>query len=181
MSKKYITDREYQEILKKIQIINDEKAYLKNTYKQYLENSYKFSYDDIMNIILNLQRENSHLLENLQLERKKFLSNFLGIYLAKEKLDFLWDKWINYYTFSSRINDIVLSKQAEELFFCKDTNFIVFKENTIKIVSQWEANNQLLNYINSILIEEKTLLVQKRHYERKKRKKSFSMKYSNNS
>ncbi len=173
MPKKDITEEEYQKILKKIQIINEKKAYLKAT------NNHKLSYNDIMNIVINLQRENSLLLEKFQLERKKYLSNFLGIYIAKEKLELLLDRWINDYVFSSKMNDIVLKYQAEEALFRKDPNFIAFKETTLKIILKWEANKKLLDYINSILEEEKKLLFQKNHYERKKRKNSSYKKNSN--
>ncbi len=161
MRTSYLDNMEYQNIILRLQEIQQQKDELKNmsTYNSY--NAHIKLPGTFEELIINLKRENDIFLEQIKLEKKKLI-NSQGIKNKQDK------------EYLSNLIDIIINSIKEgcytinnddTLFDSKDLQHFY---NSIKIlVSKLEANELLLSQIYDLQKEYEDLMIKKASFEKK--------------
>lgn len=161
MRTSYLDNMEYQNIILRLQEIQQQKDELKNmsTYNSY--NAHIKLPGTFEELIINLKRENDIFLEQIKLEKKKLI-NSQGIKNKQDK------------EYLSNLIDIIINsikegcytiKNDDTLFDSKDLQHFY---NSIKIlVSKLEANELLLSQIYDLQKEYEDLMLKKASFEKK--------------
>lgn len=161
MRTSYLDNTEYQNIILRLQEIQQQKDELKNmsTYNSY--NAHIKLPGTFEELIINLKRENDIFLEQIKLEKKKLI-NSQGIKNKQDK-DYI-----------SNLIDLIINsikegcytiKNDDTLFDSKDLQHFY---NSIKIlVSKLEANELLLSQIYDLQKEYEDLMLKKASFEKK--------------
>lgn len=161
MRTSYLDNTEYQNIILRLQEIQQQKDELKNmsTYNSY--NAHIKLPGTFEELIINLKRENDIFLEQIKLEKKKLI-NSQGIKNKQDK------------EYISNLIDLIINSIKEgcytinnddTLFDSKDLQHFY---NYIKIlVSKLEANELLLSQIYDLQKEYEDLMLKKASFEKK--------------
>ena len=178
MKKQIITQNEYQEILQKLETIQLKKEYLNQIKKEYLQNNFNPYIEPISKLNLSLNRENYQLTQQINLEKKKFLSSFTPNKILYEKAKNYLDTFLIYLIHSYQISDLIQTQTSIEISFLKQLpNFQEFQTTIKTLIQKQEENLQLIQEINSLLKEQEQLLIQKKNFEKSLSKKRKSLKY----
>lgn len=167
--KEIITKEEYQNIIKRLNLIENERALLKEMGKNKYYNAHIDFPETFAELIINLQRENKHLDLIIEYEKEDFLNNFnysKNLYQTIKKILEQLINDLNEQNQSPTAQEIQPPKIIEGTF-----NIENFIQKIKKLTEQKKANNLLLNYVSSLESEQAQLTDKKIKYEKEQKKR----------
>lgn len=151
--KQIILDK--HEIDLRLEEIKIEKENIIKIYDYYFDSEERFTSDKIMNLIVILNRRNHQLMEQVNLEKRRFLSAYN---IINHKYISALNEWI-----SGDNTKIDILKVNPNFFIC---------ENILNdLLIEKKSNDLLLCEVNKILDEEKLLLMNKSANEKRHKKR----------
>lgn len=151
--KQIILDK--HEIDLRLEEIKIEKENIIKIYDYYFDSEERFTSDKIMNLIVILNRRNHQLMEQVNLEKRRFLSTYN---IINHKYISALNEWI-----SGDNTKIDILKVNPNFFICEN----IFHD----LLIEKKSNDLLLCEVNKILDEEKLLLMNKSANEKRHKKR----------
>ena len=139
---KQINEKDELYIDSRLQEIEVEKENIRKIYDYYFKTEENFSSDKIMSLVVILNRRNHQLMEQINLEKKNFLST---------------NQIINH-KYISALNEWINGEKTDYDLLKNIADFDIFEELIRKLLEEKKANDLLLNAVNNIIDEEKLLL-----------------------
>lgn len=168
--KEIITKEEYQNIIKRLNFIENERALLKKMGKNKYYNAHIDFPETFAELIINLQRENKHLDLIIEHEKENLLNNFNYSKNLHQTIKIMLEQLIddlNEQNQSLTVQEIQPPKIIEGTF-----NIENFIQNIKELTQQKKANNLLLNYVSSLESEQAQLTDKRLKYEKEQKKKN---------
>ncbi len=152
---KQINEKDELYIDSRLQEIEVEKENIRKIYDYYFETEENFSSDKIMSLVVILNRRNHQLMEQINLEKKNFLST---------------NQIINH-KYISALNEWINGEKTDYDLLKNIADFDFFEELIRKLLEEKKANDLLLNAVNNIIDEEKLLLKFKKANKKRQKKR----------
>ena len=166
-----ITDTEYQEILERLDFINNERQLLKSLSEQNNYNAHIELPNSFDELIIVLKREIQKNESYINFKKKEFLSRFSLSKSLKLKLEDKIEQLIfqcfngQYLAKEKRLDSEVIP------ILMNYPGFEEFLEDILKVANKQANDLYLLEYFNGLQIEQTELIKKKYVYEKQQRKK----------
>lgn len=160
MTKKEITEQEYNEAIKTLEFIKNEKNMLKNLYQTKQYQCHISLPETLEELLLTIKKQNETLDLKINQLKKEFISN-LNIDLQKNKINDIKN-------LLDELNNNIQTKNNN--IQNSIPNFLNFYKQITELISIKETNLFLENYIQELITEESQALKIKKTYENKQKR-----------
>ncbi|MBQ8681977.1 MAG: hypothetical protein IJ509_03600 [Bacilli bacterium] len=167
---KIVTEIEYQEILNRLDAIEEERGLLKSFDFQEIYNNHVEMFNSFDEVIIALKRKKFFIEYEIELERRRYLSNLI----LTDELKLRLETEIKQLIFQCLLTDNSLDNDNLDTVFIpilmNYPDFRDFLDKILDLTSKQVSNLYLLEYVMALQIEQEKLLSKKSKYEKHQKK-----------